>query len=106
MIIIVNVVFFTTFIIQIIVRELHVLIFYWESFCLFYKFCEEELHNPEIGFYTAYGIEAIDSHTGGVLKKASDLFLSIDEAEAFAKLLNECKPELVHFEELCQSAVE
>lgn len=77
-----------------------------ESFRLFYKFCEEELYNPETGFYTAYGIEAIDLYTGAVLKKESDLFLDIEKAEVFTKLLNECNAELVHFEELCQSAIE
>lgn len=73
---------------------------------MYYKFCEERLHNPEIGYYTAYGMEVIDLNTETVIKKVSDLFLSIEEAKAFAKLLNECQPELVHFEELCQSAIE
>ena len=29
-----------------------------------------------------------------------------EEAEAFADVLNDLRPELVHFEELCQSAIE
>ena len=73
---------------------------------MFYRYYEEELHNPEIGFYTAYGIEVIDLSTGAVIKKMSDLFLSAEEAEVFAAVLNDLRPELVHFEELCQSAVE
>ena len=73
---------------------------------MFYRYYEEKLHNPEIGFYTAYGIEVTDLSTGAVIKKMSDLFLSVEEAEAFADVLNDLRPELVHFEELCQSAVE
>lgn len=73
---------------------------------MIYKFCEEKLYNPEIGFYISYGIEAKASLRGATIKRVSDLFLEKAEAQKFAELLNECEAELVHFEELCQSAIE
>ncbi len=75
-------------------------------FSLFYKCTEEELYHPEIGYYVAYGIEAKASATGATVKKVSDLFLDKAKGMDFAKLLNECQPELVHFEEVCQSVIE
>lgn len=73
---------------------------------MFYSYTEEELYHPEIGCYVAYGIEAKDLVTGDTVKKVSDLFLDKAEAMDFTILLNQCQPEIVHFEEICQGAIE
>lgn len=67
---------------------------------------KEKLYNPEIGFYTAYGIEAVDESTQNIMASVSDVFLHEDKAQDFARLLTECGAEAVHLEELCMNAIE
>lgn len=73
---------------------------------MIFRVIKEKLYNPEIGFYTAYGIEAIDENSEKVIAVVSDVFLYEDEAQDFAKLLNDCEADVVHLGELCMDAIE
>lgn len=73
---------------------------------MIFKVKKEKLYNPEIGFYTAYGIEAIDEDSKNILAYVSDVFLYENKAREFAELLNRCQADVIHLEELCIDAVD
>lgn len=66
----------------------------------------ETLYNPEIGIYTAFGIEIYEKSTLRKIHEISDVFTNLDKAQEFAALCNECQPEPVHLEELCIGFIE
>lgn len=73
---------------------------------MFFKVIKEKLYNPEIGFYISFGIEAVDEDSENTVTSVSDVFLYEDKAREFAGLLNECKADAVHLQELCEAEIE
>lgn len=71
-----------------------------------YYYVKEELHNPEVGNYTAYAISAYEHHNH---KKTniyiSDVFLNESDAKKFVNLCNDMKLDPVHLPQVIEEAL-
>lgn len=65
-----------------------------------YRAKEEQYHNPEIGFYTAYCVEVLNV-SGERILNIPDVFIDFVQADEFINLCNLYQPEPIHMEELC-----
>lgn len=61
-----------------------------------YKIIEEELSNPEIGSYTAFGLCAYNSSSNTTICKISDIFTEKDKAEKLVDACNNMQISIVH----------
>lgn len=72
-----------------------------------YRAIHERLCLADYGTYESYGIGAYetDHSTTEPIALVSDVFLSLEEAEKFTKLCNQCGLSLLHFQDAIEDAV-
>lgn len=71
-----------------------------------YCYVKEELHNSEIGNYTAYAISAYEYSNHKKTKiYISDVFLDESDAKSFVKLCNEMELDPVHLPQVIEDAL-
>ncbi|MEE0060131.1 MAG: hypothetical protein UE295_04810 [Acutalibacteraceae bacterium] len=71
-----------------------------------YCYSKEQLHNPEIGNYTAFAISAYKYNATEKTRIAyySDVFLEESDAKRFIHLCNSLKLDPVHLEQLIEES--
>ena len=63
----------------------------------------EENHNDNIlGFYTSFGIKAIENLSDSPLVYIEDVFIDIETAQEYISLFNDEQLDLIHLEEIIE----
>ncbi len=66
---------------------------------ILYELIEEKHNNATIGYYTSFGINAVDSLSGKNCVYIEDVFTDFKTAEKYITLFNEEQLDLIHLEE-------
>ena len=67
-----------------------------------YKLVEENHNDNILGFYTSFGIKAIENLSDSPLVYVEDVFTDIETAQKHISLFNEDQLDLIHFEEMIE----
>ena len=67
-----------------------------------YELVEENHNDNVLGYYTSFGIKAIETLSDLPLVYVEDVFTDIETAQEYISLFNEEQLELIHLEEIIE----